>query len=242
MSHFTGVAREHNYLGDATPINHTTGSEFAKAVTANIQVALYPINVVLFPHETIPLRITATNMIKHVLLSINRAQNLGDPNAILLGVIALSPSQLSDPQLRDSYFGTVVKLESVVNNSFNDDEEVSVTARGIHRFRLLSDPQSRNGILFAKIEKLNDFNMPPLQAKCLRVGSLLGITPSILNNLDPHRLTAKARDLIIHNEPIFGSSLIHTMVSPHHTEQQCTNTNFVTLTFFSLGSLPKTTI
>lgn len=140
----------HSYLGDAQQRSFIIkdlipGREY--------ELLLYPLpDVVLFPGETLPLRLQSRDFIRKLQQQINAAIEGNEEVSSHIGVVHVYRRGSTGAICN---YGTTIELQYTHNNTTLDDEELILTSKGKFRFKIL---QIRNtGIVpVAKVLILQD--------------------------------------------------------------------------------------
>jgi len=213
----SGSARDHNYLGNVMSIrsnsgilspseektekkdDYTSGSDDDNDDNDDIQmIPILPINVILFPHETLPLRLHQNAMIRHTKSAIEKAET-GDMNATQIGVFPLKPSLFGDWKSLDRCCGTLANFDSIVEDSNTD--ELIVTARGSRRFKIISLPHMVSGVYFCQVHLLNDSHLPIVDP--LKLSKSAAIPLSVVEFHSPYHLAVTAHDILRDNANLY---------------------------------------
>lgn len=145
-------AASHSYLGPG----HSTIENCHVLNPGDLcEILLYPVpDVVLFPGQTIPLRIQNRAFI-HKFLTMRSSGNVNPTLVGHIGIVALSHSP--DNSMTLAKVGTTMEVRSTYRQSFNDVELV-VSGLGRYRF-LIVEVRSESGVPIAKVRILSD-NLP----------------------------------------------------------------------------------
>ena len=129
----TANPASHSYLGDAQQRSFIIkdlipGREY--------ELLLYPLpDVVLFPGETLPLRLQNREFIRKLHQQIQASINGNEEVTPHIGVIHVIRRGYSGSICE---YGTTIELQYTHNNTTLDDEELVLTSKGKYRFRLLN--------------------------------------------------------------------------------------------------------
>lgn len=146
----------HSYLGDKLEAIRTRvflkeGDEY--------ELLIIPLrNIILFPGDTLPLRLRNKSYIKAVegLLKGTSTNYLGGMNSVHLGIVNLTDE---NGPIASGTVGTTSEVRGHRSQLLSDNrltgepdeaEEMIVTAKVCQRFRLLEDPRRVNGVKVAR--------------------------------------------------------------------------------------------
>lgn len=152
--------RDHSYLGEGENVNSRIF--FARNEVINNLILIALRDIVLFPDETLPLRINDQFYINKLLSLLN---NYGSHDPTIIGVINIDSSQNSNLvgvvgsifEARRKVNISVNQDSSLSSNSLhpNDTNEITLTGKGRNRFRVKST-RKEEGVLYAKVEIIPD--------------------------------------------------------------------------------------
>lgn len=141
LPQFQPEAASHSYLGNELREFHLRmdlepGKEY--------RILLLPLpNTIVFPGETVPLRIHNSGFITKLQSLIERAKN-SDPDAVCnIGIVSIN-SHLGSRCLNQ--FGVVSEIQSFQLNNLGSSEEIILTVKGKCRFKLLQMQQSYDSL------------------------------------------------------------------------------------------------
>ena len=168
----------HSYLGD--DLEAVRSRNFLNEGD-ECEILLIPLrNIILFPGDTLPLRLRNKSYIRAIenLMKGTTKAFHGGLNSLHLGVV-----NLSDDRVKKGFIGTTSEIRghrshimdsprggsssSNVNGRFNtgidaashEIDEMVLTAKGCHRFQVLEDVKTLNGVLTARVLILGE-NIP----------------------------------------------------------------------------------
>jgi Lon protease-like protein len=157
----------HSYLGN--PL-HESYSRNILLPDCVYDILLLPLpDVIIFPGETVPLRIQNRGFILRLGSSIRASERIS--NSTGEGSIACHIGIIRHIRMHGGSsvekIGTTVEIRSTHNNTTVNDEELIVTAKGRHRFEILKVKRNNNmttgeAILTAQVRILNDSLMNPI--------------------------------------------------------------------------------
>ena len=98
-------------------------------------------NIVLFPNETVPLRVRNPHYIAAI------AGMLETSPLLHLGIVNLG----EHAPIRDGFVGTSAEIRAVSAASSSSADEIVLRAKGRHRFALLERPRRVDGVYVAKV-------------------------------------------------------------------------------------------
>lgn len=160
-------ASSHSYLGDQLRDTRARSSQIVE-VDKIYRVLLVPLpDVVLFPGETIPLRIHNPDLVRNV-------QRIVEEVEVIQGSAAAADCDLigvvNNPRL-DRHrsvlctFGTTIDVRSVsfprIRGALQTYGDLVLTAKGKFRFQIISVQHQNLGIVFASAKLLPDSQMTP---------------------------------------------------------------------------------
>lgn len=144
----------HSYLGDIQAIRSRS---FLNESHEYEMIILSLPNIVLFPGETVPLRIMNQSYIEAIEKLMHKQEtsfhgglgslHLGVVNQdkeILVGNIGTT-SEIRYSNSSTSHLRSSMDLDSII------PDEVILTAKGCHRFRVLEKPRRERGVYYAKV-------------------------------------------------------------------------------------------
>ena len=152
----------HSYLGDSLRDTKTR-----QRIEVNLDkiydILLVPLSdVVLFPGETIPLRLQDQNLVNQIKHIVQTSDLLGQEGSDqLIGVVNIGYNRRNTSL---SNFGTTVEIKAShcgrmdTQYSHNDSnaEEVILTGKGRYRFQILKFRIAERGVIFAQARLLED--------------------------------------------------------------------------------------
>jgi Lon protease-like protein len=148
----------HSYLGDIQAIR--SRSFLNECYEYEIIILPLP-NIVLFPGETVPLRIRNQSYIEAIEKLMNKQENTfhGGLTSLHLGVVNQDKEIIvgsigTTSEIRYSNSSTVFRTP--VDPDSTAVDEVVLTAKGCHRFRVLEKPRKDRGVYFAKVVILEE--------------------------------------------------------------------------------------
>jgi Lon protease-like protein len=154
----------HSYLGDK--LEAIRSRVFLKEGN-EYELLIIPLrNIILFPGDTLPLRLRNRSYIKAVegLLKGTSTNYLGGMNSVHLGIVNLTDD---DEPITSGTVGTTSEVRGHRSQLLSDNrltgepdemEEMIVTAKVCQRFRLLEDPRRVNGVKVARVLILSESN------------------------------------------------------------------------------------
>ncbi len=148
-------AASHSYLGDR--LQELNAINFLNEGQTYEVVILPMPDVVLFPGETIPLRIQNRELTRRLGEFVESTRNGYNTVSLNFGILRVTYNRDDRSNAMDNY-GTTIDIRSIGNNANEDYDEFLLTAKGRQRFRKLS-MKVVNGIYLAQVEILSDASM-----------------------------------------------------------------------------------
>lgn len=148
-------AASHSYLGDR--LQELIAINFLnEGQTYEVLILPMP-DVVLFPGETIPLRIQNRELTRRLGEFVESSRNGYHTVSLNFGILRVTYNRDDRSNVMDNY-GTTIDIRSIGNNGNEDYDEFLLTAKGRQRFKKLS-MKVVNGIYIAEVEILSDKSM-----------------------------------------------------------------------------------
>jgi ATP-dependent Lon protease len=181
-------AAMHSYLGNAFQ------ELLERSILQSNQVyemLLLPLpDVIVFPTETVPLRIQNREFILKLGQLMQEARNGNREIACHIGIVRLLNRSGTIEKI-----GTTVEIKSTHNNTTMDDEELIVTAKGRHRFEIVKVKRTTASLIIAEVKILSDYS-------CKQILHPSAYTPFphwVYDNFSPKRLARLAYELFESN-------------------------------------------
>ena len=149
----------HSYLGDN--LETIRSRNFLKE-GSEYELLIVPLrNIILFPGDILPLRLRNVSYVKALenLTRVPATDYLEEMNRFHLGVVNLTNNRIVAGTVGTTSEIRGHRSQEVINNSQltgeqQCEQEMIVTAKGCHRFRLLEEARRVKGVLVARVRIL----------------------------------------------------------------------------------------
>lgn len=187
-------AAVHSYLGDAA---HELYARSILQANQIYRILILPLpDIVLFPGETVPLRIQNREFIlklQEILKAIETNPSADQEFACHIGILRVNQRARS----RLEAIGTTVEIRATYGRTTFDDEELIITTKGRHRFQLLNimrlpptlTSQRSSNVLVGQVKIFQDeLILPKLSPR----SAFSSFPISFYNHISPFNLAKRA--------------------------------------------------
>jgi hypothetical protein len=159
----------HVYLGTSAELSPSV-TNYELLPNQIYHMLLLPLqDIIIFPGDTLPLRLQNRDMIRRLLQSVQevqeRAQRSTPSAEAIVPFIGVTQLITTGRQIQLSGYGTTIQLSSTRMNTTFEDEEVVLTSKAKHRFQILDTRSDGPSSIVATVMILPDVLTSPNLSK-----------------------------------------------------------------------------